>query len=273
MRNNDENEPSRAVRRIAGRLALLWQWRGLFVTLVGSDLRVRYKGSTLGMLWSLMHPLALATVYVIALKFVIRVKMENYAIFLLAGLLPWIFFSTALSLATASISEQGNLIKKIAFPREVLPFVRIGSQLIHFAVGYLLVVPAFASHQIGFSAAFLALPLLIVLLVIFTSGLALALATAQVYFRDTQHLVGVVVQLWFWMTPILYSLQLVPEQYRSWALANPVTIYIVTYQDIVVGQEFPSLERLAVLLALGLASLFVGYWVFVKGEPRMAEYV
>jgi ABC-type polysaccharide/polyol phosphate export permease len=266
--------PSRQMMpRMVHRLGLLWQWRGLLVILVGGDLRLRYKGSALGMLWSLMHPLALATVYVIALRFVIRIQMENYAIFLLAGLLPWVFFATALSSAASSIAEQGNLVKKLAFPREVLPLVRILSQFVHFAIGYLVVVPVFAGYQIGLSTAYLALPIIMVLLMVFTSGLALALATAQVYFRDTQHLLNVVLQLWFWLTPILYSLQLVPERFRPLALINPLTIFMLTYQDIVVGQQLPGASRLVLLLAVALAALVAGYAVFIRGECRMAEYV
>ncbi len=260
-------------RQLVHRLALLWQWRELIVALVSSDLRLRYKGSTLGLLWSLMHPLVLAAVYVVALRYVIRIRMENYAIFLLTGLLPWIFFSSALSSAVTSLSEQGTLLKKIAFPREVLPLVRVASQLVHFSIAYLFVVPVFAGYQVGISIAFLAVPFVIISLLFFTGGIALAVATTQVYYRDTQHLLSVLLQLWFWMTPILYSMQLVPERFRPLMWANPLTPFILTYQDIVVGRELPDATRLVVLLVLGVGSWIVGYLVFLKGERKIAEYV
>jgi ABC-type polysaccharide/polyol phosphate export permease len=258
---------------MACRYAVLWQWRELFVALVSSELRLRYKGSTLGMAWSLAHPLALAAVYVIALKYFIRIRMDNYAMFLLAGLLPWIFFSTSLNSAVTSIAMRGHLIKKLAFPREVLPLAGVLSQLLHFSVGYLVVVPAFAIYQIGISAAYLAVPLVIIFMVFFTSGVALTVSTLQVYYRDTQHLLNVVLQLWFWVTPILYSLQMVPERFHPLLFANPLTLFMVTCQDIVVGREFPDVVRLLILLAMGMSSWFVGYAVFLKGERRIAEYV
>jgi ABC-type polysaccharide/polyol phosphate export permease len=221
----------------------------------------------------LLHPLVLAAVYIIALRYVIRIQMENYAIFLLAGLLPWVFFSSSLNTAVSSIVEQGQLIKKIAFPREVLPLVRVASQLLHFAIGYLLVVPAFAGYQVGLSAAYLALPFVIIAMVFFTAGIALAAATTQVYFRDTEHLLSVLLQLWFWLTPILYSIQLIPERFRHLVWFNPLAPFMMTYQDIVVGGQFPGAARLAVLVALGAGSWLIGYAVFLKGERRIAEYV
>lgn len=260
-------------RQLIRRLALLWQWRELFVALVSSDLRLRYKGSTLGMLWSLMHPLALAAVYVIALRYVIRIQMENYAIFLLAGLLPWVFFSSSINAAATSISEQGQLLKKIAFPREVLPLVSVASQLVHFTIGYLVVVPAFAGYEVGLSAAYLAVPLVILFMVAFTAGIALAVATTQVYYRDTQHLLNVFVQLWFWLTPILYSIELIPERFRPLLWVNPLAPFMMTYQEIVVGREFPDAGRLAILFVFGMGSWIIGYAVFLKGERRIAEYV
>lgn len=260
-------------RQLFRRLANLWQWRELFLVMVGSDLRLRYKGSALGILWSLMHPLALAAVYVVALSYIIRVRMENYGMFLLSGVLPWVFFSSSLNQAAGAIAQQGNLVKKVAFPREVLPFVTTFSQFIHFAIAYLVVVPLFAYYQVGIGATFLLVPLVMVCFVVFTAGLALAVATAQVYFRDTQHLLSVVLQLLFWLTPILYSLKMVPERFRPFALANPLAIYLSTYQEIIVEQVFPGWPQLAMVVGLALLSLVVGYAIFLKGERRIAEFV
>lgn len=240
--------------------------------MVGRDLLARYKGSSLGVLWSLMHPLVLATVYTFAFRFVIRIPIPNYPLFLLAGLLPWLFFATALQVAAGSIVDQGQLVKKVAFPREVLPVSAVMSQLVHFALGYFVALPLLALYLGHLSPVYLALPFVMALQVVFVLGAAVTIAVMQVYLRDTRHLLEVGLQILFWATPIVYSLDLV-GQYRSLLFVNPLTSFVATYQQIVVDHALPDAARIATLTVLAVVSFAVGYTIFLRAQLRIAEYV
>ncbi|MBI1875535.1 MAG: ABC transporter permease [Acidobacteria bacterium] len=255
------------------RLRTLWEWRSLVMTLVGRDLLARYKGSTLGVLWSLMHPLVLAAVYTFAFKFVIQIQIPNYVVFLLAGLLPWLFFASSLGIATTSIVDSGPLVKKVAFPREALPVASVLAQLVHFALAYFVALPIVAGYYGLLRPGYLALPLIMALQILFTTGFAVALSVSQVYLRDTRHLLEVGLQVVFWATPIVYSLQNAPEAMRRTVLVNPLALFMVTYQDLVTANQLPTLSRVSILAACGLGSFFLGYGLFHRAERRIAEYV
>ena len=254
-------------------LGRLWSRRELVVALIGRDLRSRYKGSVLGVAWSLLNPIALVAVYTVAFQFVIRIRIPHYPLFLIVGLLPWLFFASALSAAVGSIVDQGALVKKVAFPREVLPIAAVGSQLTHFGLAYFLVVPLVAAAQVGLGAAILLLPALLLLLALFTCGLALALATAQVYLRDSRHLLEVLLQIWFWATPVVYSLSLVPDRLRPVYLLNPLASFVASFRDVILDLSVPDPRRLAALVAISIATFAAGYAVFSRCQPRFAEHV
>ena len=255
------------------RLITLWEWRSLVVTLTGRDLLHRYKGSSLGVLWSLMHPLVMAAVYTFAFRYVMRIAIPNYVVFLLAGLLPWLFFATSLVVATTSIVDNGQLVKKVAFPRETLPLASVFAQLVHFAVAYFVVLPIVAGYYGVLGSAYLALPVIIALQILFTIGFAIALSVAQVYLRDTRHLLEVGLQVVFWATPIVYSLQTAPEWMHRAVLVNPLALFMVTYQDLAYSNTLPTASRLATLAGLALTSFLLGYAIFHRAERRIAEYV
>jgi ABC-type polysaccharide/polyol phosphate export permease len=241
--------------------------------LASRDLQIGYKGSVFGLLWSLMHPLVLAAVYLVAFRYVIRIPIPNYALFLLAGLLPWIFVASSLGMATTSIVDQGQLIKKLSFPREVLPIATVGSQFVHFAIGYLVVVPPLAAYSVGLGPAILLVPVLMVLLALFTCGLALATAAAQVYLRDTRHLLDVALQVWFWLTPVVYSLDLVPARYRPLFMLNPLASFLTAFRDVTLNRAFPPVGEAILLCVLAPAVFLAGYAVFLRGQRRFAEHV
>jgi ABC-type polysaccharide/polyol phosphate export permease len=255
------------------RLQELWARRELVGALASRDLQIRYKGSVFGLLWSLMHPLVLAAVYLVAFRYVIRIQIPNYALFLLAGLLPWIFVSSSLGMATTSVVDQGQLIKKLSFPREVLPIATVLSQFVHFAIGYLVVVPPLTAYSVGLTPAIVLVPVLMVLLALFTSGLALATATAQVYLRDTRHLLDVALQIWFWVTPVVYSLDFVPARYRPLFMLNPLALFLTAFRDATVYKTIPPIGEAILLCLLAPAVFLAGYAVFLRGQRRFAEHI
>ncbi len=258
---------------LASRPAELWGYRDLLRNLVLRDLRVKYKGSTLGFAWSLLHPLLMAAVYTLAFRYVLRMRVEHFPVFLLSGLLPWTFFTTALSAATASVVDNSTLVRKVAFPRAILPLGSVMSQFVQFVLMYAVIVPLAAAAGRGLSLAMIALVPLALLQLFFTAGLGLILATAEVRLRDTRHLLEVVLQVWFWLTPIVYPIGMVPDAFRSWFSLNPMALFVTAYQDAVLGQAFPSPLRMATLTVVAGAAWLAGLAVFTRQERRFAELV
>jgi lipopolysaccharide transport system permease protein len=235
----------------ANDLRALVAYRGLLRGLVQRDLTVKYKGSLLGVAWSLLHPLVMAAVYTLAFRYVVKVPIERFPLFLLSGLLPWMFFAGALGAATSAITDNGTLVRKVAFPRAVLPLAAVVSALVQFALMYTVIVPT----------------------ALVMGGLGLLLATAHVFVRDARHLLDVVVQIWFWLTPIVYAASLAPAGLRGWLQLNPMLHFVTAYQEIVTHHVVPSMATFALLLAMALVTLSIGWTVFARAQKRFAEYV
>jgi ABC-type polysaccharide/polyol phosphate export permease len=257
----------------ANDLRALVAYRGLLRGLVQRDLTVKYKGSLLGVAWSLLHPLVMVAVYTLAFRYVVRVPIERFPLFLLSGLLPWMFFASALAAATSSIADNGTLVRKVAFPRAVLPLAAVASALVQFALMYTMLVPTALVTGAGLSSAWIALVPVVVLQTAFTTGLGLLLATAYVFVRDARHLLDVALQVWFWLTPIVYAASMAPETLRGWLRFNPMLHFITSYQEIVTRHAVPSLATFGLLAGLAIASLTLGWTVFARAQKRFAEYV
>lgn len=257
----------------ANDLRRLYAYRGLLRGLVRRDLQVKYKGSVLGFAWSLLHPLVMAAVYTVAFRYVMRVPIEAFPLFLLSGLLPWMFFTSALGAATSSIVDNGTLVRKVAFPRVVLPLGAVSSQLVQFALMYTVIVPVAIVLGVGVSPTLSAVVPLVLLQAAFTTGLALIMATAYVFLRDARHLLDVALQVWFWLTPIVYAVSLVPESVERWMRWNPMLHFVTAYQDLAVHHVVPSMRTFALLTALAAVSLAGGWVVFGRAQRRFAEYV
>jgi lipopolysaccharide transport system permease protein len=258
---------------LASRAGSLWSYRDLLRNMVSRDLRVKYKGSTLGIAWSLLHPLLIAAVYTLAFRYIVGIRIEHFPVFLLSGLLPWIFLSSALSAATGSVADNGALVRKVAFPRAILPLGAVASQFVQFLLMYLMVVPAALLLGVGISGAVLGLLPLVALQLLFVGGLGLTLATAYVFFRDTRHLLDVFLQMWFWLTPIVYPITLVPEALRPWFHLNPMAHFATSYQGIIVHHQVPAPSVMIALALMSGASIVVGLAVFARYERSFAELV
>lgn len=233
-------------------LRQIWLYRGLLRLLVRKELQVKYKNSFLGFLWSLLNPAMYLVIFTIVFQFILGSGIPRYAIFLLSGLLVWNLFSNSVAAATASITANAPLVGRVAFPREVLPLASVGAGLVHFFLQGLVLVTALVvfNHQISMKHAVMTMPALGVLLV-FTAGIALIVAAANVYLRDVEHLVEITLLGWFWMTPIVYQHHLVSDQLAgtsySWLQwVNPLTSIVLVFQrglynviDVVGGTPSP----------------------------------
>jgi lipopolysaccharide transport system permease protein len=254
-------------------LVAVWPWRTLVSVLVAKDLKTRYRGSVMGLLWTLLNPLLMMLVYTLVFSVYMRVPVEHYPVFAFAGLLPWIWFSTSLSQATVAVVREGHLLRKVRFPAEILPFTAVAST----GVNFLLTLPLYLALALIFGVrlgwSLLWAPVLLALSFLLQYGLALALAALNVRFRDVEHLTANILSLLFFLTPILYAETWIPERFRSLALASPAAALVLSWRDILFAGRSPSGYNLAILAVSAAVAVIGGGAIFRRMSPRFAEEV
>jgi lipopolysaccharide transport system permease protein len=251
-------------REIRRNLDLLW-------LLTKKEITLKYKRTGLGILWSLVNPLLQALVLVIAFKVFMRVQMENYTFFFLSALFPWNWFSASVIVSTSTLIGNVNLIKKIRFPRHFLVIAAVLAQLVNFlfALPILVGVAYLTGKGLG-GSWLLGVPLLIAAQFTTTTGVCLAIAMVNAYFRDMEYIIGVVISMLFWMTPIIYSLEAVPEAYRIYLVLNPLTYTITAWRDVFM---LNAIDWGNIGISLGSASVFllVGVLIFQRLGKTLDE--
>lgn len=273
------NRRTPAKLSFASEVATLFRYRQLILTLTVRDLKARYRGSVLGFFWSLANPLMLLGVYTLVFtRFFPRPDINPYALFLFAGILPWTFFSGSIMETTTSISSNAGLVKKVMFPAEALPLVVVFSHLTHFALALpILLAAALLSALLEKShlgLAILVVPVVMMLQTMFIAGLALAISSASVLFRDLRDLVANLMQLGFFLTPIIYSVEAIPSRgIRTLLMLNPMTSFVVAYQKIFFHGQLPGPSESLLMLFYSLASLAAGFIVFDRLRDTLAEAI
>jgi homopolymeric O-antigen transport system permease protein len=268
---------------MAAHLAELYRFRALILTLVLRDLRARYRGSLLGFLWSFLNPLMLMLVYVLVFAVYLRVPMEHYAVFLFTGLLPWLWFSASLGHATGVIVGSGSLVKRILFPAEILPLVSVLSNLANllFSLPLLFLFLLLFGIPVGPVVAFL--PLLLLVQLLLTVGLALPLAALNVHLRDVEQILANGLVLLFFLSPILYPVATVPQTLhlrgvltvplRPLYFLNPVAGLVQGYQNIIFFNRSPHWIHLGMVAVAAVIVFWGGYRVFDHLRDGLAEEV
>ncbi|MGH9004048.1 MAG: ABC transporter permease [Acidimicrobiia bacterium] len=251
------------------------------------ELRAKYKASALGFVWSLLNPAMYLVVFYVAFNLILGAGIPRYPIYLLSGLLVWNLFTTALAAGTGSIVANAGLVKKVWFPREVLALSAIGAAVVHFLLQSLVLVAALAVFRHPVDVAFLPLlPLALFALLLLVSGLALLLSALNVYLRDIQHFLELALLAWFWMTPVIYSYNLITAHFDGGnfpALLNPVTPIVLTFQRALYGSfggpdvvplgpgVLWHLRNLGVVIAAASVLLVIALTVFRRLEGNLAE--
>ena len=279
---------------VLNRIAEIWRYRELLVGLVRKELKVKYKNSILGFMWSMLNPALTLVVFYVVFQLVLRAGIPYFAIYLLSGLLVWNLFSSSLIPAVTSVVANASLVKKVAFPREILALSSIGAGLVHFFLQALVLVGALLLFRYSVSPTYLVLvPFALLVLLTFLSALGILLAAVNVYLRDTQHLVELALLAWFWMTPIVYQYRLVADRLgdRSWLVfLNPIVSVTLTFQRAIYNRidargpdgniihilpDGASIgwyaTRLAIVGGASLVLLFVALTVFGRLEGNFAE--
>lgn len=244
----------------------------LLYLLVRKDLKVRYKSSVLGYVWALANPLAFAFVYWVAFKYIMRVEMENYSLFLLTGIFPWFWLSIGVTHATRSYQNNASLVKKVRIPRAILPMSNVVQEMVHFVFA-LPVIMAFLVFAGGFElrASWLwQLPVLLLLQFAFAYAIALALATSNVYVHDIEHLVGLGFAMLFFVTPMVYPITMVPEELRGWFELNPLHALMDSWRGAFLAG---SLDGATLAYAAGWAAALamVAWLVYRRLAPGIGE--
>ncbi len=262
----------------------LLQYHDLIRNLVIRDLKVRYKNSVLGILWSLMNPLLMMMVFTVVFTVMAPVRsasVQNFPVFVLCGLLPWNFFAASVMGSTVSIVANAPLIKKVYFPREVLPISIVLANLVNFLIALIILFGMILLFHIPLTIWLLYLPVIILIQMIFALGIGFFLATINVFYRDTQQIMDVLMLAWFFMTPIFYPIDILPRNYDLfgftldlWRLAyilNPMASLIGSYRVILYSGAPPALDFLTrTAVTAGLVFL-IGWIVFNRYSWRFAE--
>jgi len=257
---------------LRGVVMSLYGYRELLKNLVLKDLKLKYRGSVFGFLWSLVNPLMMIVVYTIAFTFILRIRTREFVFYLMLGQLSWTFFASSAAMSTGAIVDNAGLLKSVLFPRAILP---IGTVLFNLAQ-YLLTISVFLPamllwYQVPLSPRMMLFPLFLALQVVFTIGVALILATATAFFRDVRHLLEVALAVLFWATPILYELRQVPERFRLLILLSPVSPFLVAYQQLFFYREWPDATVWLVASANALGAFAVGALLFLTFEDGFTE--
>ncbi|MCC9076242.1 ABC transporter permease [Litorilinea aerophila] len=269
---------------MAWRLAELYHYRELIRNLVISELKARYKNSVLGFIWSLLNPLGMMLVFTVVFGVLWpNGQIEKYPIFLLCGLLPWNYFAASINSSMHSIVGNGQLIKKVYFPREVLPIATVLAQLVNFLLAFLVLFAVLLVFRSQFSPWLWMLPIVILIQTCFTLGMALILSTLHVFYRDTVMVMDVVLLAWFFLTPVFYSVQQLPPSYHMLGLElnirrlayilNPMASLVNVYRDLLYYGYRTNLDFFLRTAATALIVLVIGYWFFTRYSDRFGEEV
>jgi ABC-type polysaccharide/polyol phosphate export permease len=271
------------VVRLVHNLKELFKYRVLIQSLVGRELKARYRGTVLGFVWSFLNPLLLMLVYTVVFGLILKPRDAtfssplNYALYLFSGLLPWYWFLSSTLESASVLMTNGNLIKKILFPAEVLPVVTVTANLVNFLFG----LPILFLLTILFGGKFtffiLFLPLVIFVQYVFALGFALLISALTVHFRDIRDILGNLLTLWFFSTPIIYSLQLGPIQssptLRTLLGINPMTHIVEGYHSALYYGQMLHWKRLGITLLVSLVVFWIGYSVFDRLRDSFPEEV
>lgn len=249
----------------------LYNYRELLKTNVKKEIRGKYKNSFLGVLWSFLNPLLQIVVYAVVFPLILRNTQQNYVIFLCCGLIPWTFFSTAITRSAFTMIENGNIIKKVFFPREILPISVVTSETVNFLISTIIIIGFVVFGGLGLTKYIVFYPLVLLAQYILLLAISLIISSISVYVRDLQHLIGVVLQLLFYAAPIVYAPEVIPEGFKWIIDLNPMTYIINGYRAIFYNQTMPEWQPLLILIGGGIVFCIIGYLIFNKLQKGFAE--
>lgn len=254
------------------KLKEVYAYREMIFSLVKRELRGRYKGSVLGFLWTFINPLLQLMVYTMVFSVILRAGIDKYYLFLFVALIPWLFFASSVASGSSCIINQKDLVKKIYFPREVLPISHVTTNFVNMLLCFIVIFFVIIISGVGINfEAVLYLPIIMIVEYILALGMAMIFSALTVYLRDLEYILGIIVMAWQFLTPIMYSIDTVPESIMPIFMANPMTPIIVAYRDILYYKQVPEIGTLLHAFILGIVILIIGWIIFDKLQKHFAE--
>ncbi|NMB57354.1 ABC transporter permease [Candidatus Beckwithbacteria bacterium] len=262
-------------KKFSENLKLFWEFRELLKNLVKREIAQRYKQSILGYAWIILNPLFQLVVMSFVFGVILKVSSLNvpFIIFLSVALLPWNFFATSLSTSSGVLVNSSSLITKIYFPREILVYANMFAKLIDFALSLLILIVFFLIFKIPFTIYFFWFIPILIVQIIFTTGLSLITSAFNLFYRDIQYLLNLILILWMYLTPVMYPVELIPNKYRFIFKFNPMAVIVNAYRQILLGKSEPNLGSLSIALFISIFIFIFGFFIFKKLEGKFADYV
>ncbi len=251
----------------------LTRYHGMIGNFIKKEIRGKYKGSILGFLWNFIVPITQVVVYLMVFSIVFRPEIESYPIYLITGMVPWIFFSEALGGGTGTIVANSSLVTKIYFPRSVLPLASTVSKFVNFLISMVIVIIVIAAYGHGFDpVALLFLPVMMILLFMFAFGLTLLMSALNAYLRDLEYIVSVALMIFIWLTPIMYQRDMFDDPLLTTILKlNPMTYFVEGFEQILYSLSVPATFTFLMCVGLAVGTLLVGWIAFHRLEKDFAE--
>lgn len=253
----------------------LFSYRDLLVSWVSRTIRARYKQSILGGLWAIIQPVA--TVIMFSLIFTLFIPVDTgdipYVVFSYSAMVPWLLFTSSITDMVESLVSNSNLVSKIYFPREILPIASLLARLVDFTIAYAVLLLLMIIYRVDvFLLGWILLPFVLIIQLALSLGIGLLGASLNVFYRDVRHIITLVLQLWFYATPIIYPVTVVPEELLPIYYINPMVGVIEAYRSILLAQQLPD-SNILISAAMAVSVLLIGYWWFKRTEPKFADII
>lgn len=249
------------------------RYREMLRNLVAKELRAKYKASVLGFLWTFVNPLFMLAIYSVAFGIVLRIQQQNYSMFLFVALLPWNYLVQSIQQGAAAIVGNAGFVKKIYFPRAVLPLAIVFANMVNYLLSLLILIPALLLFHVHLTLSLISLPAILFTQTLLVAALTLLAAIGNVYLRDLEHIITVVVVAWMYVTPIFYSSDMIPKSWLIFFNANPATAIINAYRAIFFYGQWPQWHALGWLTGALIVLFGVSWVVFARGQRGLAEQI
>lgn len=255
-------------------LVAVFRYRELLRNLVSKDLKLKYRGSVLGFLWSLLNPLLMIVVYTVAFKYILQMRSEGFVFYLMLGILAWTFFVNSVTMAAGAIIDNGGLVKSVFFPRAILPLATVLFNFAQYLLTALVFLPVLLIiYGVKPAAPMLLFPVFLSLQVLFIIGVALMVATGTAFFRDVRHFLEFGLAALFWLTPIVYHLDQIPKPLQPIILLTPMSPYIVAYQKMFFYREWPGPMVWVLAAGYAVAAIAAGSALMLAHEDKFSEQI
>lgn len=253
----------------------LWHFRELLFALTAREIKIRYKQTLLGAAWAILQPLSLTLIFTFVFGIILKVDSGGvaYPVFAYSALTPWMFFSNSLTFGSLSVVNNGNLVTKVYFPREILPLASMGAAFFDFIMAAFVFILMMFYYHIELTVNFLWILLIIPSIVMMTAGISFFFSAINVMYRDIRFIIPLLLQIWLYITPVIYSTSQVPEKYRPLLKLNPLVPLIENFRQVTIYGKFPNFLEIIFNLVLSIVVFILGYWFFKSKEKIFADVI